>query len=98
MSKLLKRFLGLAAIGGAIGAIVYYLKKTDNSEDFLNEFDDEFDFDSNAENDREYVSLNNTPKADTASEDSKENENADTADNTEEQTEESKVEETKDEA
>ena len=39
MSKFFKRALGLAAVGGAVAAgVAYYLKKEDNSDDFLDEF------------------------------------------------------------
>ena len=57
MSKFFKRALGLAAVGGAVAAgVAYYLKKEDNSDDFLDEFDDDF-------SEREYVPLNTAPKA-----------------------------------
>ena len=42
MSKFFKRALGLVAVGGAVAAgVAYYLKKEDNSDDFLDEFDDD---------------------------------------------------------
>ena len=54
MSKFFKRALGLAAVGGAVAAgVAYYLKKEDNSDDFLDEFDDDF-----ATEDSDYVIKN----------------------------------------
>ena len=64
MSKLFKRVLGLAAVGGAVAAgVAYYLKKEDNSDDFLDEFDDDFSTEDSDSSEREYVPLNTAPKA-----------------------------------
>lgn len=64
MSKLFKRVLGLAAVGGAVAAgVAYYLKKEDNSDDFLDEFDDDFATEDSDSSEREYVPLNTAPKA-----------------------------------
>lgn len=66
MSKLFKRVLGLAAVGGAVAAgVAYYLKKEDNSDDFLDEFDDDFATEDSDSSEREYVPLNTAPKTDT---------------------------------
>lgn len=66
MSKIFKRLLGLAAVGGAVAAgMIYYLNKSENSDDgFLDEFDDDFDLadDLNPAGEREYVSLNTAPE------------------------------------
>ena len=65
MSKVFKRLLGLAAVGGAAAGVIYYLNKSENNDDeFLDEFDDEFDLDDelNPAGEREYVSLNAAPK------------------------------------
>lgn len=68
MKKWVKGIMGLAAAGGTIAGLVYYLKKKDSSED--DEFDDEFednDFDLDSDlkpvSDREYVSLNSAAKS-----------------------------------
>ena len=59
MSKFFKRALGLAAVGGAVAAgVAYYLKKEDNSDDFLDEFDDDFATEDSDSSEREYVPLN----------------------------------------
>lgn len=63
MSKLSKCLLGIAAIGGAVAGIAYYLKKSDSSEDedYMEDFEDEdFDLDNDLKSasDREYVPLN----------------------------------------
>lgn len=64
MSKFFKRALGLAAVGGAVAAgVAYYLKKEDNSDDFLDEFDDDFATEDSDSSEREYVPLNTAPKA-----------------------------------
>ena len=69
MSKLFKRVLGLAAVGGAVAAgVAYYLKKEDNSDDFLDEFDDDFATEDSDSSERGYVSLNTTPQADASEE------------------------------
>lgn len=67
MKKWVKGIMGLAAAGGTIAGLVYYLKKKDSSED--DEFDDDFednDFDLDSDlkpvSDREYVSLNSAAK------------------------------------
>lgn len=62
MSKLIKTILGLAAVGTATAAgIAYYLKKNENEDDFLSEFEDEdYEAGESAE-EREYVSLNQAP-------------------------------------
>ena len=66
MSKFFKRALGLAAVGGAVAAgVAYYLKKEDNSDDFLDEFDDDFATEDSDSSEREYVPLNTAPKAET---------------------------------
>ena len=58
MSKFFKRALGLAAVGGAVAAgVAYYLKKEDNSDDFLDEFDDDFATEDSDSSEREYVPL-----------------------------------------
>lgn len=63
MSKVFKRALGLAAVGGAVAAgVAYYLKKEDNSDDFLDEFDDDFATEDSDSPEREYVPLNTAPK------------------------------------
>lgn len=63
MSKFFKRALGLAAVGGAVAAgVAYYLKKEDNSDDFLDEFDDDFATEDSDSSEREYVPLNTAPK------------------------------------
>ena len=66
MAKWLKRLLSLAAIGGAVAGLVYYLKNSssDSEDEFADDFEDEdFDLDSDLKpvSDREYVPL--TPKA-----------------------------------
>lgn len=70
MSKIFKRLLGLAAVGGVAAAgVIYYLNKSEsNDDDFLDEFDDEFDLDDdlNPAGEREYVSLNTAPKENAA--------------------------------
>lgn len=64
MSKFFKRALGLVAVGGAVAAgVAYYLKKEDNSDDFLDEFDDDFATEDSDSSEREYVPLNTAPKA-----------------------------------
>ena len=69
MSKLFKRVLGLAAVGGAVAAgVAYYLKKEDNSDDFLDEFDDDFATEDSDSSERGYVSLNTPPQADASEE------------------------------
>ena len=68
MSKIFKRLLGLAAVGGAVAAgVIYYLNSSENTDDFLDEFDDDFDLDDdlNPAAEREYVSLNTAPTAET---------------------------------
>lgn len=77
MSKWSKRLLSLAAIGGAIAGLVYYLKKSDSCEDddLMDDFEDEdFDLDNDLKpvTDREYVPLNTAPKADDAEDDTDE--------------------------
>ena len=72
MSKLFKRVLGLAAVGGAVAAgVAYYLKKEDNSDDFLDEFDDDFATEDSDSSEREYVPLNTAPKAEAEAEEDK---------------------------
>ena len=69
MSKLIKTILGLAAVGTATAAgIAYYLKKNENEDDFLSEFEDEDYKAGETAEDREYVSLNQTPSAEEAEE------------------------------
>lgn len=76
MAKWVKRLLSLAALGGVVAGLVYYLKKSSSDEDheFAEDFEDEdFDLDSDLKpvSDREYVPL--TPKSEEkASEDPKE--------------------------
>ena len=66
MSKVFKRLLGLAAVGGAAAAgVIYYLNRSgNNDDDFLDEFDDDFDLDDdvNPAAEREYVPLNTAPQ------------------------------------
>ncbi len=73
MSKIFKRLLGLAAVGGAAAAgVIYYLNKSDKSgDDFLDDLDDDFDLDDdlNPAAEREYVSLNTDAKAENKEED-----------------------------
>lgn len=93
MSKLFKRVLGLAAVGGAVAAgVAYYLKKEDNSDDFLDEFDDDFATEDSDSSERGYVSLNTAPQADA----SEEKEEAETP-SEEEKAEEEKTEEVSEE-
>ena len=93
MSKLFKRVLGLAAVGGAVAAgVAYYLKKEDNSDDFLDEFDDDFATEDSDSSERGYVSLNTPPHADA----SEEKEEAETP-SEEEKAEEEKTEEVSEE-
>ena len=70
MSKVFKRLLGLAAVGGAAAAgVIYYLNRSgNNDDDFLDEFDDDFDLDDdvNPAAEREYVPLNAAPPAEDA--------------------------------
>ena len=69
MSKFFKRALGLVAVGGAVAAgVAYYLKKEDNSDDFLDEFDDDFATEDSDSSERGYVSLNTSPQADASEE------------------------------
>ena len=69
MSKFFKRALGLVAVGGAVAAgVAYYLKKEDNSDDFLDEFDDDFATEDSDSSERGYVSLNTPPQADASEE------------------------------
>lgn len=68
MKKWGKGLMGLAAAGGAIAGLIYYLKKKDSceDEDFDDDFeDDDFDLDSDLKpvSDREYVSLNPSAKS-----------------------------------
>ena len=73
MSKFFKRALGLAAVGGAVAAgVAYYLKKEDNSDDFLDEFDDDFATEDSDSSEREYVPLNTAPKAEAEEDKTKE--------------------------
>ena len=73
MSKFFKRALGLAAVGGAVAAgVAYYLKKEDNSYDFLDEFDDDFATEDSDSSEREYVPLNTAPKAEAEEDKTKE--------------------------
>ena len=68
-----KRALGLAAVGGAVAAgVAYYLKKEDNSDDFLDEFDDDFATEDSDSSEREYVPLNTAPKAEAEEDKTKE--------------------------
>ena len=69
MKKLGKGLMGLAAAGGAIAGLIYYLKKKDSCEDDDFE-DDDFDLDSDLKpvSDREYVSLNPSAKSEEADE------------------------------
>ncbi len=75
MSKLGKRLLGLAVIGGAIAGLAYYLKKSgaDYGDDFEDDFEDDdfnLDHDLKSASERGYVSLNtqteNSENADTS--------------------------------
>jgi hypothetical protein len=73
MKKWGKGLMGLAAAGGAIAGLIYYLKKKDSCEDddFDDDFeDDDFDLDSDLKpvSDREYVSLNPSAKSEEADE------------------------------
>ena len=73
MSKFFKRALGLAAVGGAVAAgVAYYLKKEDNSDNFLDEFDDDFATVDSDSSEREYVPLNTAPKAEAEEDKTKE--------------------------
>lgn len=69
MAKWGKRLLGLAAIGGAVAGLVYYLKNSDSSDtedEFCDDLDDEdCDLDSDLKSvaDREYVPLNSAQKS-----------------------------------
>lgn len=73
MSKFFKRALGLADVGGAVAAgVAYYLKKEDNSDDFLDEFDDDFATEDSDSSEREYVPLNTAPKAEAEEDKTKE--------------------------
>ena len=93
MSKFFKRALGLVAVGGAVAAgVAYYLKKEDNSDDFLDEFDDDFATEDSDSSERGYVSLNTSPQADA----SEEKEEAETP-SEEEKAEEEKTEEVSEE-
>lgn len=78
MKDFLKKLLGLAAIGGAIAAVVYYFKKNDATEDdFEDDFeDDDFDLDEDLKpvSDRGYVSL--TPAVSEKAEEASEEETA----------------------
>ena len=70
MSKWKKGLLGLAAVGGAVAGIAYYLKKSDSrSEESTDtpENGDDFDLDDDLKpvNDREYVPLNVAPQEET---------------------------------
>lgn len=100
MKKFFKWFIGLAAVGSAIGLIIAYFCKgrcddsnCDGTQDFTEE--DDFDLDSDLQpvGDREYVPLKRTPEADSdeqvkeAPSDDKEAEAVETPD-TEEKTEE----------
>lgn len=69
MKKWGKGLMGLAAAGGAIAGLIYYLKKKDSCEDDDFE-DDDFDLDSDLKpvSDREYVSLNPSVKSEEDSE------------------------------
>ena len=73
MKKWGKGLMGLAAAGGAIAGLIYYLKKKDSCEDddFDDDFeDDDFDLDSDLKpvSDRDYVSLNPSAKSEEADE------------------------------
>ncbi len=84
MSKIFKRLLGLVAVGGAVAAgVIYYLNNSENNDDFLDEFDDDFDLDDdlNPAAEREYVSLNTAPQADTDEPEAEKKEAADETDN-----------------
>lgn len=70
MSKWSKRLFGIAAIGGAVAGIAYYLKKSssESAEEDLDVFEDEdFDLDNDLKpvTDREYVPLNPSTKSQT---------------------------------
>ena len=94
MSKFFKRALGLAAVGGAGAAgVAYYLKKEDNSDDFLDEFDDDFATEDSDSSERGYVSLNTSPQADASEEKTEEAETS----SEEEKAEEEKTEEVSEE-
>ena len=94
MSKFFKRALGLVAVGGAVAAgVAYYLKKEDNSDDFLDEFDDDFATEDSDSSERGYVSLNTPPQADASEEKTEEAETS----SEEEKAEEEKTEEVSEE-
>ena len=77
MSKFFKRALGLVAVGGAVAAgVAYYLKKEDNSDDFLDESDS---------SEREYVPLNTAPKAEAEEDKTKEDKTEETVTPSEEE-------------
>lgn len=82
MSKVFKRLLGLAAVGGVAAGVIYYLNRSgNNDDDFLDEFDDDFDLDDdvNPAAEREYVPLNTAPQAEDAEEKETQTESAETA-------------------
>ena len=86
MSKFFKRALGLAAVGGAVAAgVAYYLKKEDNSDDFLDEFDDDFATEDSDSSEREYVPLNTAPKAEAEEDKTKEDKTEETVTPSEEE-------------
>ena len=86
MSKFFKRALGLAAVGGAVAAgVAYYLKKEDNSDDFLDEFDDDFATEDSDSSEREYVPLNTAPKAEAEEDITKEDKTEETVTPSEEE-------------
>ena len=86
LSKFFKRALGLAAVGGAVAAgVAYYLKKEDNSDDFLDEFDDDFATEDSDSSEREYVPLNTAPKAEAEEDKTKEDKTEDTVTPSEEE-------------
>lgn len=87
MSKLIKTILGLAAVGTATAAgIAYYLKKNENEDDFLSEFEDEDYNAGEAAEDREYVSLNQATAAEETEEPKEEDKESEPSEEVKEET------------
>ena len=85
MKKWGKGLMGLAAAGGAIAGLIYYLKKKDSceDEDFDDDFeDDDFDLDSDLKpvSDREYVSAKSGDDDEETAEAAKETDSEDNED------------------
>lgn len=99
MSKVFKRMLGVAAVGCAVAAgVAYYLKKEDNEEDFLDEFEDAFEPDDvPASSERGYVSLNTAPQAEETEAPEEDNESEEASETAEAEATEEAVSETAEE-